>query len=133
MKKRDLASAVATKLAERGLSGDTVELVVQATMDHLTAELACTGRLEYRDLGIFTVEIYKARKMNRRKFLPPARRLRYSEWAVGCPTLSMRHSPSEFNSVTTAARAIASKNFATSLTACSYTSRGMPPRGDAPS
>ena len=67
MKKRDLASAVATKLAERGLSGDTVELVVQATMDHLTAELACTGRLEYRDLGIFTVEIYKARKIHNPK------------------------------------------------------------------
>jgi nucleoid DNA-binding protein len=67
VKKRDLATAVAIKLDEHGLSADMVELVIQATMDHLAAELARTGRLEYRDLGVFTVESYKARKLHNPK------------------------------------------------------------------
>ena len=56
--------AIAATLGEPGLSGDLVERVIQATMDHLTDELARTGRLEYRDLGVFTVESYKARKLH---------------------------------------------------------------------
>lgn len=67
MNKRELAYAVAAKLADKGIPGDLVELVVQATMDHMTAELARTGRLEYRDLGVFTVEHYKARKLHNPK------------------------------------------------------------------
>ena len=67
MRKRELARAVATKLEARGLSGDLVELVIQATMDHLTDELARTGRLEYRDLGTFSIETYKARKIHNPK------------------------------------------------------------------
>lgn len=67
MRKRELAHAVATKLEGRGVSGDLVELVIQATMDHLTDELARTGRLEYRDLGVFKVETYKPRKIHNPK------------------------------------------------------------------
>jgi DNA-binding protein HU-beta len=67
VRKRELARAVATKLEARGLSGDLVELVIQATMDHLSDELARTGRLEYRDLGTFSVETYKARSIHNPK------------------------------------------------------------------
>lgn len=67
MKKRELAYAIAARLGGHDLSGDLVELVIQATMDHLTDELARTGRLEYRDLGIFTVETYKPRKIHNPK------------------------------------------------------------------
>ena len=56
--------AIAATLGEPGLSGDLVERVIQATMEHLTDELARTGRLEYRDLGVFTIETYKARKIH---------------------------------------------------------------------
>ena len=56
--------AIAATLGEPGLSGDLMERVIQATMDHLTDELARTGRLEYRDLGVFKVESYKARKLH---------------------------------------------------------------------
>lgn len=67
MRKRELAYAIAAKLEARGVSGDLAELVIQATMDHLTDELARTGRLEYRDLGVFTIETYKARKIHNPK------------------------------------------------------------------
>ncbi len=67
MTKRELAYAIAAKLEARGLSGDLVELVIQATMDHLTDELARTGRLEYRDLGVFAIETYGPRKIHNPK------------------------------------------------------------------
>jgi len=61
MRKPELATAVAKKLK---LPASTVAKVIQAAMDHLTTELAQTGRLAYRDLGTFTVESYPARKIH---------------------------------------------------------------------
>ena len=60
MNKRQLAAAVA---ATAKLPATQVALVIQATMDHLAGELAQFGRLEYRDLGTFTVEDYPARQI----------------------------------------------------------------------
>lgn len=64
MNKRQLAAAVAPKVQ---LLAAQVERVIQATMDHLADELARQGRLEYRDLGTFTVEDYQARKIHNPK------------------------------------------------------------------
>ena len=61
MNKRQLAAAVAPKVQ---LPAAQVEQVIQAAMDHLAGELARAGRLEYRDLGTFTVEAYAARKIH---------------------------------------------------------------------
>lgn len=64
MNKRQLAAAVA---ATAKLPATQVARVIQATMDHLAGELAQAGRLEYRDLGTFTVEDYPARKIHNPK------------------------------------------------------------------
>lgn len=60
MRKRELAAAIAAHFPD--LPAVQVEQIIQATMNHIAAELAKTGRLEYRDLGVFTVESYKPRK-----------------------------------------------------------------------
>jgi len=60
MRKRELAAAIAPSFPD--LPAVQVERIIQAAMDYMTGELAKTGRLEYRDLGVFTVESYKPRK-----------------------------------------------------------------------
>ena len=76
MQKRELGAAVAAKVQ---LPAALVERVIQATMDELAGELARAGRLEYRDLGTFTVEAYPARKIHNPKtgqtIALPARKL----------------------------------------------------------
>ena len=62
MRKRELAYAIAADFPD--ISGDLIEQIIQATMDRFAAELARTGRLEYRDLGTFTVETYPPRKIH---------------------------------------------------------------------
>lgn len=60
MNKRELAGTVAQVVH---LPATTVARVIQATMEQLVAALAKTGRLEYRDLGTFTVESYPPRQV----------------------------------------------------------------------
>jgi nucleoid DNA-binding protein len=62
MRKRELAAAIAANFP--GVPAIQIEHIIQATMDHFAAELAHRGRLEYRDLGTFTVESYNARKFH---------------------------------------------------------------------
>jgi nucleoid DNA-binding protein/uncharacterized protein (DUF433 family) len=69
MKKRELSNAVAPKVQ---LSARLVRRVIQATMDTIGDTLAQTGRLEYRDLGIFTVESYAPRKA----YIPATRQIK---------------------------------------------------------
>lgn len=62
MTKRELAAAIAANFPD--VPAVQVEKIIQATMDYFAAELAQAGRLEYRDLGTFTVESYKPRQIH---------------------------------------------------------------------
>ena len=61
MTKRELASRVSRST---DLSASLVSEVVQATMDSLVQELITNGRLEWRELGTFTVKQYPSRKIH---------------------------------------------------------------------
>lgn len=61
MTKRELASRIAEKIE---LPASLIADVVQATMETLVDELITVGRLEWRELGTFTVKQYAARKIH---------------------------------------------------------------------
>lgn len=61
MTKRELASRVSTKTE---LPASLVSDVVQICMDSLVEELIKAGRLEWRELGTFTVKQYPGRKIH---------------------------------------------------------------------
>jgi len=61
MTKRELASRVSRSTE---LPASLVSEIVQSTMDSLVAELITNGRLEWRELGTFTVKQYPSRKIH---------------------------------------------------------------------